>query len=115
MGGFEKKTGGSSLVQDAAGGGAGDAVPGKKTLVEDLANKARTPNAVRGAIAANPSLAPMIPQFFASGNEQPALNALLASAFPGRAKRAEADAAKAAPAAATKSKEKDPTDPTQAL
>jgi outer membrane protein OmpA-like peptidoglycan-associated protein len=114
MAGYEKKTGGSSLVEDAAGGGPGDAAPGKRTLVEDLANTARTPNAVRGAIAANPGVAPLIPQFFAAGNANPALNALLGSAFPGRAKRSEADAAKADPAAA-RSKEKDPTDPTQAL
>jgi outer membrane protein OmpA-like peptidoglycan-associated protein len=57
----------------------------------------------------------LIPQFFADGNDQSALNALLASAFPGRAKRAEADAAKADPAGSAGSKEKDPTDPTQAL
>jgi outer membrane protein OmpA-like peptidoglycan-associated protein len=116
MGGFEKKPGGSSLVQDAQTSGPGTAAPGKKTLVEELANTARTPSAVRGAIAANPGIAPTIPQFFASGNANPAFNALLASAFPGRAKRAEAEAVKGDPkAAAAKSKEKDPTDPTQAL
>jgi outer membrane protein OmpA-like peptidoglycan-associated protein len=142
-GGFDQKPGGSSLVQNSTSGGAGEIGPGKRTLteqlpgpapvmrkadgtagdqpsgaektVQDLANGARTPTALRAALAANPQLAPTIQQFFAAGNDHPGLNALLASAFPGQAKRAEQATAKNSPAAGKQAKEKDPTDPTQSL
>ena len=50
--------------------------------VEALMQRAQTPDAIRAALAADPSLGAAIQAFFAMGNDNPQLNSLLALAFP---------------------------------
>ena len=50
--------------------------------VEKLMQRAQTPEAIRAALAADPSLGAAIQAFFAMGNDDPKLNSLLALAYP---------------------------------
>lgn len=58
--------------------------------VEELMQQAQTPEALRAALAADPSLGAAIQAFFAMGNDHPQLNRLLALAFPGGGRSAAA-------------------------
>ncbi len=50
--------------------------------VEELMQRAQTPEALRAALAADPSLGVAIQAFFAMGNDNSQLNSLLAQTFP---------------------------------
>jgi outer membrane protein OmpA-like peptidoglycan-associated protein len=50
--------------------------------VEALMQRMQTPDAIRAALGADPSLGAVIQAFFAMGNDNPQLNSLLAQAFP---------------------------------
>ena len=74
---------------------------GQQSRVAQLATQAGGPAGLRQILGADPGLAGEIAAFFAAGNDEPALNAMMGEAF--------APAAEQAPEA---SAEKNPTDPT---
>jgi outer membrane protein OmpA-like peptidoglycan-associated protein len=89
-----------------------DAASGKSTIAQ-LAQTPGTPGGLRRALTANPQLAQQIVTYFAGGNEDPALNALMAEEFPPARQTPETDGQTHAPGKVAE--EKRPKDPTLAL
>ncbi len=81
----EFELGSTSVQRQAAADNdpAAETKPQEKiSRVEALTQWARTPAAIRAALAADPSLGAAIQAFFAMGNDDPKLNSLLAQAYP---------------------------------
>lgn len=78
--GFDRKT-----TEASGGKGAGSATsplaPGKRTRVEELAQRTPGVAAIRAELAADPVLGRELEGYFAEGNDAPALNDLLGRAF----------------------------------
>jgi hypothetical protein len=88
-------------------GGAAPPVPGKRTLIEQLAQGSAAQ--IRAAIGASPALGQEIQRYFAEGNTDPGLNAKLGQAFPGKSALPSPVSAASADKATTPKPDKTPT------
>lgn len=95
---------GVATVAREPDGAAPAATPAPSPL-DDLAERAGSPAALRAMVLGNPALGQQIASYFAGGGDNPALNALMSQAFT----------SEAAGLVAASTGDKDPTDPAVAL